>query len=302
MRPPVERALASFTLDVEDWHHPELLRGRVGEAARATSVVERGTDRVLEQLARHGARATFFVLGDVAARHPALVRRIAAGGHEIACHGMTHAPLWSLDRESFRAELRAFRAAIGEALGHDPSVGFRAPTFSLDRSTAWALEVLAEEGFTYDSSIFPARVRMYGVADAPLGVWRPAAHDLAAHDPAGRIVEFPVAVAERFGLRVPVAGGFYLRALPAPLLTAALDRIGRRRPFVLYLHPWECVPDAPRVPLPAADALITWFNLRSVPGKLERLLARYALRPMREILEQAGHLEPAPPLTRRASS
>jgi polysaccharide deacetylase family protein (PEP-CTERM system associated) len=296
----VARAIASFTLDVEDWHHPELLRGRLGADARRTSVVERGTHRVLEMLARHDARATFFVLGEVALEHPALVRAIAAGGHEIACHGMTHKPLWSLDRASLRAELRAYRDAIRMALGHDPSVGFRAPTFSLDRSTAWALEVLADEGFTYDSSIFPRRVRMYGVDDAPLGVWRPAAHDLAAHDPAGRIVEFPVAVASVAGVRVPVAGGFYLRALPEALLTAALDRIGRQRPFVLYLHPWECVPDAPRVPLPPADALITWFNLRSVPGKLERLLGRYAIQPMREILEQSGHLAPAA-AARRAS-
>jgi polysaccharide deacetylase family protein (PEP-CTERM system associated) len=289
-------------VDVEDWFHPELVRARVATDDPRT-VVERGTDALLGQFARHGVRATFFLLGEVASRHPALVRRIADGGHEIACHGMTHRPLWALDRESFRAELRAFRSAVRDALGGGAAerggpgaaaaVGYRAPTFSLDRSTAWALEVLREEGFRYDSSIFPARASLYGVPGAPLGVYRPAADDLGRHDPAGPIVEFPVAVA-RFGpLRVPAAGGFYLRALPWTVLRLLLDRIARERPFALYLHPWECVTGLPRARLGPAAALITYLNLDSVPGKLERLLRRYRFVPMREALEAGGHLAPA---------
>src|SRR5580765_4473986 len=279
-------------VDVEDWFHPELVRARVPEGD-ARTVVERGTDTLLERFARHGVRATFFLLGDVARRHPALARRIADGGHEIACHGMTHRPLWALDRESFRAELRAFRAAVRDAVGADSAVGFRAPTFSLDRGTAWALEVLHEEGFRYDSSIFPGRTSLYGVPDAPLGIYRPDARDLARHDPAGPIVEFPVAVAALGPLRVPAAGGFYLRALPWAALRALLDRIARARPFALYLHPWECVAGLPLVRLGAAAALITYLNLDSVPGKLERLLGRYRFVPMREALEAGGHLAPA---------
>lgn len=297
-------------VDVEDWFHPELVRARVASGDPRT-VVESGTDALLERFARHGVRATFFLLGEVASHHPALVRRIAAGGHEIACHGMTHRPLWALDRESFRAELRAFRAAVREALGgaRDAAaaggaverggpdaatvVGYRAPTFSLDRSTAWALDVLREEGFRYDSSIFPARASLYGVPGAPLGVYRPAADDLGRHDPAGPIVEFPVAVAGFGPLRVPAAGGFYLRALPWTALRLLLDRIARERPFALYLHPWECVTGLPRARLGPAEALITYLNLDSVPGKLERLLQRYRFVPMREALEAGGHLAPA---------
>jgi len=280
-------------VDVEDWFHPELVRAHVASGDPRT-VVERGTDALLERFARHGVKATFFLLGEVASRHPALVRRIADGGHEIACHGMTHRPLWALDRESFRAELRAFRAAVRAALGvEDAAMGFRAPTFSLDRSTAWALDVLHKEGFRYDSSIFPARASLYGVPGAPLGVYRPAADDLGRHDPAGPIVEFPVAVA-RFGpLRVPAAGGFYLRALPWTGLCFLLDRIARERPFALYLHPWECVTGLPRARLGPAAAFITYLSLGSVPGKLERLLERYRFVPMREALEAGGHLEPA---------
>jgi hypothetical protein len=172
-------------------------------------------------------------------------------------------------------------------------IGYRAPTFSLDRSTSWGLEVLRQEGFRYDSSVFPLRASLYGVPGAPLGVYRPAAGDLARHDPSGAIVEFPVAVAGVGALRVPAAGGFYLRALPWAALRFLLDRIARERPFALYLHPWECVPGLPRVRLDPAAAFVTYFRLDSVLDTLERLLQRYRFVPMREALETGGHLAPA---------
>jgi len=289
--------VGTIGVDVEDWFHPELMHERV-PAGDARTVVERGTDALLDLFARHGAKCTFFLLGDVAIRHPGLVRRIAGAGHELACHGMTHRPLWSLDRDRFREELRSFRGAVRQALGASAGaeaiVGFRAPTFSLDRSTAWALEVLREEGFRYDSSVFPVRASLYGVPGAPLGIYRPAAQDLARHDPEGSIVEFPVAVAAFGPLRVPAAGGFYLRALPWLALRALLDRIARERPFALYLHPWECVTGLPRVRLAPAAAFVTYLNLDSVLVKLDRLLRRYRFVPMREALEAGGHLTPSP--------
>jgi len=283
---------ASLTVDVEDWFHPELVYAHV-TPGDARTVVEAGTDALLDLFRRHDARGTFFVLGDVAARHPDLVRRIATDGHEIACHGMTHRPLWKLDPESFRAELRDFRAAIRGALGHDDAIGFRAPTFSLDRGTAWALRVLAEEGFRYDSSIFPRRVRLYGVDGAPLGIYRPAPDDPARHAPDGPLVEFPVAVDELAGQRIPAAGGFYLRALPGAALRMLLARVHRRRPIVLYVHPWECAPIVPRLALRGMDAFITYHGLDAVMPRLEQLLARFGSRPMRDILEQGGHLSAA---------
>ena len=283
----------SLTVDVEDWYHPELVRHRVRGAAAGSVVIE-GTETLLALFARHRARGTFFVLGDVAARHPALVRKIAAAGHEIACHGMTHRPLWALDRESFRAELRDFRAAIRAALGSDPVTGFRAPTFSLDRSTAWALRVLAEEGFRYDSSVFPRRVRMYGVAGAPLGAYRPSLDDPARHDPAGPLLEIPVAMVSVAGQRVPVAGGFYLRALPFGFVLRALDRVARERACILYIHPWECVSGLPRLRLPPVDAVITYHRLGSVVGKLDRILTRHSSDTMGSILEREAGLSTTP--------
>lgn len=292
MTAPTTHPAASLTMDVEDWFHPELVRRHI-DRADVRSVVREGTAALLELMRRHGARGTFFVLGDVAARHPELVRRIADEGHEIACHGMTHTPLWELNEASFRAELRAYRQAIGSALGRDDTIGFRAPTFSLDPSTAWALRVLAEEGFRYDSSIFPRRVKLYGVRGAPLGIYRPSLTDLARHDPRGPLAEFPVALTSVAGIRVPVAGGFYLRVLPAGWLLRALEDVARRRSVVLYMHPWECASNLPRVSLPGPDAFITYGGIRSVLPKLDRILSRLGSRPMREILEQGGHLEPA---------
>jgi polysaccharide deacetylase family protein (PEP-CTERM system associated) len=282
---------AAITFDVEDWYHPELARPHVG-AGDARSVVREGVGVILALLRKHALKATFFVLGDVVARFPDLVRSIAADGHEIASHGMTHRPLWALDRESFRQELRDCRAAVRAALGHEDMVGFRAPTFSLDRTTAWGLEVLREEGFRYDSSIFPMRVGLYGVAGAPRGIYRPAISDLATHDPSGAVVEFPVAVGSLGPLRLPVAGGFYLRVLPSWVLQPALDTIARARPFSLYLHPWECAPDLPRLPLTPVDRLITYVGLGSVCSKLDRLLGRYRFDTMRRVLERTGHLAP----------
>jgi polysaccharide deacetylase family protein (PEP-CTERM system associated) len=281
-----------LTFDIEDWYHPELVRARVPAGDTRTVVVE-GTELVLALLARHRAKATFFVLGDVARRHPALVRRIADEGHEIASHGDTHTPLWKLDAEGFRAELRAFRAAIRAALGADPALGFRAPTFSLDRSTAWGFDVLREEGFAYDSSVFPMRVGLYGVAGAPRGIYRPAATDLARHDANAPLVEFPVAVHREAGVDVPVAGGFYLRVLPAWLTEKALAAFVRRRPGVLFVHPWEVAPAVPRVPLGFVNAFVTYVNLASTMRKLERLLTRFPCVPMVEVLEAGGHLRRA---------
>ena len=288
------RHLAAFSFDIEDWYHSQLIPERGRGAEPAGSVVRAGTERILEQLRRHGVRGTFFVLGEVIRDHPDLVRRMVEEGHEVGCHGMHHQPLWSSNREAFRAELRQFRAMVRQHLGEVAVTGFRAPTFSIDRTTAWALEVLSEEGFDYDSSIFPAKVRMYGVPEAPVGIYRPSAQDLARHDPNGRLVEFPVAIARWGPIRLPVGGGFYLRALPFGVFRWSLDHILRTRPFALYLHPRETHPEEARLPLDPVDGFITYVNLHTVVEKLERLYPRYQWVPMREILEREGHLAAKP--------
>jgi|SRR5579862_5292245 len=281
----------AFSFDIEDWHHSELLPAHERTLARG-SVVVAGTTRILDALRRHRVRGTFFVLGDVVRDHPELVRQIVDEGHELACHGVDHQPLWKLDADSFAAQLVEFRRRVEAVLGRFPVLGYRAPSFSLDQGTAWALDVLRDHGYAYDSSIFPARVRMYGVPGAPTSIYRPRRDDVSRGDEATRqpIVEFPVAVGGWGVFRLPVAGGFYLRTLPTRLLQTVLGRLRRRRPVALYLHPRECAPEAFRIRLPPVDAFITYVNLRSVPAKLEALLARHGSVTMRDALVAGGWL------------
>lgn len=279
----------AFSFDIEDWFHSEFVPESERTAA-ADSVVQRGTTRILDLLRASGSRATFFVLGDVVREHPGLLRRIVDEGHEVASHGLDHTPLWRLDSDRFARQLEEFRRLVERVLGHFPVIGYRAPCFSLDRSTAWALDVLRDQGYAYDSSIFPAWTKLYGVPDAPVRIYRPARDDLARHDPGGALVEFPVAVAAAGLLRVPVAGGFYLRALPLPVFRLVFDAIQRRRPAALYLHPRECAPESVRLPLRGIAWVITYQGIGGMLGKIESLLQRYRSRPMREVLAAGGHL------------
>jgi hypothetical protein len=203
---------------------------------------------------------------------------------------MDHRPLWSLDADAFADQLDEFRRLVERVLGRFPVIGFRAPSFSLDRRTAWALDVLRSRGYAYDSSIFPAWTKLYGVPDAPVGIYRPARDDLAHHDRDGTLVEFPVAVGTLGPLRIPVAGGFYLRVLPLALFGAVLGAVRRTRPVALYLHPRECAPERVRLRLDPMAAVITYAGLDGVWRKLERLLERHRSRPMREVLADEGYL------------
>lgn len=300
----------AFTVDLEHWHMATLVRDAVEDPADA--VVE-STRIVLDLLDRHDVRATFFVVGEVAAEYPDLVARVADDGHEIASHGHTHTPLSGLTRETFERELARSADAICRAAGVDPD-GFRAPNFSLDAETAWALDVLAEAGYRYDSSLFPMRTPMYGVPDAPRTpyVVDPtdpfAASDSAASDsttpdsttpdsagrhpadgdPATGLVECPVAVVgDR--VRAPVAGGFYARALPAAVLRRAVGALNRRgRPAVLYVHPWEFNP-AVRTSAPSLPRrVVSHYGIESLAEKTASLLEAFEWTTLRDVATTAA--------------
>jgi polysaccharide deacetylase family protein (PEP-CTERM system associated) len=281
----------AFSFDVEDWFHSEFVPDADRRAVRE-SVVEDGTTRILDLLRATGSRATFFLLGEVIRDHPALLRRIVADGHEVGSHGLDHCPLWRLNADTFANQLEEFRRIVERILGDFPVVGFRAPSFSLDRTTAWALDVLRDQGYRYDSSIFPAWTKLYGVPDAPVHIYRPAREDLARNDPRGPLVEFPVAVAAAGLLRIPVAGGFYLRVMPFGIARRVLDAIRGRRPIALYLHPREYAPESVRLPLKGIAWLITYQGLGGMPAKVEALLRSYRSVPMRDLLTAAGYLAP----------
>ncbi len=245
-----------LSVDVEDYR--QILSSRYrGEPGALSAGFERDMERVLEVLALAGTKATFFVTGTVAGARPDLLRRWAALGHEIACHGHDHAPVWSMTAAEFRGELSRTRRAVEEAAGR-PALGYRAPVFSIRWDTLWALDVVAECGFAYDSSIVPVRTRRYGVAGFPP---EPALYGL----PSGlEIVEVPLTAARFWGLGVPVAGGGYFRLFSERrILRAAADCERRGRPFVLYCHPYEFGPEP-----------VDWTDLAGA-GR-ERLMARLA--------------------------
>ena len=293
----------ALSIDVEEWFHAELIRGALRDD-RPQRRVAWATEPILNLLDRYDVRATFFVVGDVLRHEAALVRRIYDAGHEIACHGWSHRPLWGLDPERFAWELEEFDRHAQELLPVEEIIGFRAPTFSLDERTAWALDLLAARGYRYDSSLFPMRTKLYGVPNGPRRPYRPRLSRTAGREERGSaegLIEFPMTVAKLWGFDIPVAGGVYMRMLPLAALTYLLGRVNDEgAPFVLYMHPWEADLGTPKVPgLPAPYAaplahLGMYGNRGSTLVKLEALLSRFRFAPLREVLGLDGE--------RRASS
>jgi polysaccharide deacetylase family protein (PEP-CTERM system associated) len=280
----------AFTIDVEDYFQVAALAGAVERSSwsQRESRVERNTGVLLDLLSEHSIRGTFFVLGWIAERHPALVRRIASAGHEVACHGFSHQLVYTQTPEEFREETARSKRILEELAGA-PVLGYRAASFSITRRSLWALDVLIDLGFKYDSSIFPIRHDRYGIPGADP---RPAA--LSA--PSGRsLVEFPMSAASYFGVQVPVSGGGYFRLLPYSLTRVGLRQINRRarRPFAFYLHPWEIDPGQPRVRVGWLSHLRHYTNLHRCESRLRRLLREFRFGPMREVLEQGGLLPAA---------
>lgn len=234
------------------------------------SRVENNTLRCLDMFAKRQVSATFFTLGWVAERHPALIRRIVEDGHEIASHGYAHDRVHSFTPEAFRADLRKTKALLEDAGGVEVK-GYRAPSFSIGAANRWALDVLAEEGYRYSSSIAPIAHDHYGWPDAPR----------FAHCPVGGapMIEVPVTTVEYAGRRMACGGGGFFRLLPYSLSVWAIDRVNRveREPTIFYFHPWEIDAEQPRVPgAPLKSRLRHYTNLSVMQGKLERLLSRFA--------------------------
>jgi polysaccharide deacetylase family protein (PEP-CTERM system associated) len=276
--PPV---LNAFTIDVEDYFHVYGFADVIPRASweGLTSRVEANTERILERLAARRAFGTFFVLGWVARRHPGLVRRIAAAGHEIASHGMDHALVYHQTPEVFRRETRDSKALLEDVL-QAPVLGYRASTYSIIPRSLWALDILAEEGFAYDSSIFPIRHDRYGIPHSPRWPYR-------IRCAGGRsLVEFPLSTYKVLGYHLPVSGGGYFRIFPYGLTSFALSRVNAyHRPFIFYLHPWEIDPEQPRVE--GAGRVQTWrhrFNLDRCEDRLVRLLDRFPFGTVRDVL------------------
>ena len=258
-----------LSVDVEDWFQVGAFETVIDKAdwPRLESRVERNTDAVLALFGESGVKATFFTLGWVADRCPALIRRIVAGGHEIASHGWDHQRVFTMDAGTFRADLSRARAAIEDA-GGVAVTGYRAPSFSIDARTPWAHPVLAEAGYRYSSSVAPLAHDHYGWREAPRYAFNPVA--------GAELIELPVTVAELAGRRMATGGGFF-RLFPAALTDFAVRQVERvGQPAVFYFHPWEIDPDQPRVAeAPLKSRLRHYSRLGAMAGKLRGLVERH---------------------------
>ena len=264
MKPPIVNALS---VDVEDWFQVGAFERVIdkGDWDQLPTRVERNADAVLDLWDRAGVKGTLFTLGWVAQRFPAVIRRAADQGHEIASHGWDHQRVFTMNAQTFRADIRRARAAIEDAAGTKVT-GYRAPSFSIDARTPWAHQVLAEEGYTYSSSVAPIAHDHYGWREAPRFAFRPL--------PGADLIELPVTTVEVGGRRAAAGGGGFFRLLPYQFSRWAIGRVNERegRPAVFYFHPWEIDPGQPRVAgAPLRSRVRHYTNLAKMERKLFKL-------------------------------
>ena len=267
-----------LSIDVEEVFHGEYTRSSRGNA-RYRSV--ENLPLVLDLLRDYDIYATFFVVGEIAERFPEVLKMIKAEGHEVSFHGWSHLPLWEQDAESFRLEVERFLKL------HPDCLGYRAPSFSLDERSRWALRVLEDAGIQYDSSIFPVKTTLYGVPKAPLMPYRPSKDDLTEEDDSG-IWEFPLLVYSFLGVRIPAAGGFYLRLMPSLVRKAIRARNVQGFPAIIYVHNWELDPLTPILGLNPYRSFITYHNIEKTREFFKRLLHSFQFLSFAKYMKVAG--------------
>jgi polysaccharide deacetylase family protein (PEP-CTERM system associated) len=283
----------AMTVDVEDYFQVEAFSDRVSrdDWNNFPSRVDRGTRRLLDLFDEHHVQATFFIVGWVADQSSSLVREIVARGHEPGCHSYWHRTVYSLTPEEFREDTRRARDRI-EQVGGRQVLGYRAPTWSITNECLWALDILGELGFEYDSSIYPIHHDLYGIPGAGRFPYK---HHLKQ---GGELQEFPPATLTIAGAILPAAGGGYLRILPLGYTHFAIQQFERETsfPLVVYVHPWELDPNQPRIAGRFRSRLRHYTNLSRMEEKLRSLLERYPFGPLRDWLEK-----PVPEFDRKAA-
>jgi polysaccharide deacetylase family protein (PEP-CTERM system associated) len=273
---PVPRFILS--VDVEDYFQVEAFSAQVNRADwdRWPSRVVANTRKALALCEECGVKGTFFMLGWVADKFPALAREIDAAGHELACHSFWHRLVYSLTPETFREDLRQSRTAIEQAAGVKVT-GYRAPSWSITPKSLWALDILAEEGFLYDSSVFPIRHDIYGMPDAQRCPY-------IIQTPSGPLAEYPPSTVELWGNRIPTAGGGYLRLFPFRYTEWSIRRLEREASpmVVVYFHPWELDTEQPRIATRFKSRVRHYTNLHRMEPRLRQLMQRHPFEAFRE--------------------
>lgn len=271
----------ALTFDIEDYFHVSAFSGSLDKDhwRNMPSRVEATTDKILSLLNEAGCQATFFILGWVARSQPQIVRRIAEGGHEVACHSLEHRRVYEMTPVEFLEDTRTAKLSLEDASGKQV-VGYRAPSFSITRDSFWAFEILADLGFRYDSSVFPIKHPNYGFPEAPRSPF-------LVETKSGLITEFPMTTLEFGRRRSPIGGGAYFRILPYWYTRWGLRHINRTegRPVCLYLHPWELDPEQPRISAGLTSRMRHYLGLRGVETKVRKLLHDFEFQPLFSLIE-----------------
>jgi len=271
----------ALSVDVEDYFHASVFEEVISRSHwdLLEPRVQTNTRRLMQMLEHREVEATFFVLGWVAERSPDLVRQIRDAGHELASHGYDHRRVTTLTPEEFREDVRTSKMIIEDIAG-EPVIGYRAPSYSIVRENLWALDILGEEGFAYDSSIFPIRHDRYGIPDSPRFPWqRKGSAGVALH-------EFPISTIRVLGLNLPFVGGGYLRQFPFSYIRWGMRRVNQidKRPIVVYIHPWEIDPDQPRQAVSRSTTLRHYRNLHKTEGRFSWLLDNFRFSTLSNVL------------------
>jgi len=269
-------------IDFEDWYHPQLVQKYVKNEKHEPRMFK-GIDKILEMLRRNDTLATFFVVGELLETNPEIFDKITENEHEIAFHTMYHTRIDSPNfKENFRNEIEKF-----SKLTNKKSKGFRAPTFSLNNSSSWIIDFLAENGYIYDSSVVPAKTDLYGIPNAETKPYRISSNSLEKNDPNGKLLEFPLLVTKFLGKKVPASGGFYLRTLPMRVIKNAIRQYEKQEiPATFYIHSWELTPEfMPKLPLSTKDKFITYHNLQKAFTKTNQLIQEFEFTSFEKFLE-----------------
>ena len=259
-------------IDFEDWYHPELIQRRLTTKDNKPRIIN-GIDKILDWLNKNETYATFFTVGELLEFKPELLDKILSNGHEIGFHTMHHTRLDSSDfKEVFSQELKQFDTLTGRK-----SKGFRAPTFSLNNSSSWAIDILAENGYQYDSSVVPAKTNLYGIPNAEKKPYKISSNSLERNSQEGKILEFPLLTTRILGKQIPACGGFYLRVLPLKIIENAINSNNEAEiPSSFYIHSWELTPEyMPRISMPLIDNFVTYHNLKGCMNKMGKLLKKF---------------------------
>ncbi len=259
-------------IDFEDWYHPELVKKYVGGIEHNPTMFK-GLDKIIDMLRKNETTATFFVVGELIDKNPEILDKILDNGHEIGFHTMYHNKLDSLEyKEKFSDELSIF-----SKMTNQKSKGFRAPTFSLNKQSSWAIDSLVEHNYVYDSSVVPVKTELYGLPNAEIKPYIISRTSIEKNDPNGKLIEFPLLVTKFLGKKLPAAGGFYLRTLPTKVIKNAIVNYEKQNiPATFYIHSWELTPEfIPKIKLPVKENFITFHNIEKAFEKMNKILTEF---------------------------